>query len=201
MEPYKCRQMPGEDVTDTDTADPSPSPSPSSCDTGCSPQDWKCAVLCKHNELRAKHSASPLTWDEGLAESSQRLADQCQLAHSTGRNYGENVAGMPGSINTTTPTIGDIRDLTNAVQLWYNEQTIYANKSQTGAPFVQWGHFTQVVWKDTTNVGCAYKSCLEQNNMYPGTNRKINGIFVCQYTPPGNFAGRYESNVQANPSS
>jgi hypothetical protein len=51
------------------------------------------------------------------------------------------------------------------------------------------GHFTQVVWKATTKVGCAWntRSC------------KSNGMnfykFVCEYEAPGNFKDRFKENV------
>jgi hypothetical protein len=39
------------------------------------------------------------------------------------------------------------------------------------------GHFTQLVWKDTTNLGC-------------GLNTRCGmAIYVCQYAPAGNVMG------------
>ncbi|KAM0899056.1 hypothetical protein ACQ4PT_021543 [Festuca glaucescens] len=41
------------------------------------------------------------------------------------------------------------------------------------------GHYTQIVWRGTTKVGCAMASCAGGK----GT------IAVCKYNPPGNYVG------------
>ena len=42
------------------------------------------------------------------------------------------------------------------------------------------GHYTQVVWRDSTAIGCARVDC---NNG--------GGVFItCNYNPPGNYVGR-----------
>lgn len=46
------------------------------------------------------------------------------------------------------------------------------------------GHFTQVVWKDTKEVGCATRQC-----------GGIGTYVVCEYNTPGNFQGRFQQNV------
>ena len=40
------------------------------------------------------------------------------------------------------------------------------------------GHYTQLVWKNTTEVGCAKVTCGNQT------------IWVCNYNPPGNYVGQ-----------
>ena len=51
------------------------------------------------------------------------------------------------------------------------------------------GHFTQVVWAGTENLGCAVSTCPEGG---PDPGRKI---YVCNYDPPGNWRGEFEANV------
>jgi pathogenesis-related protein 1 len=40
------------------------------------------------------------------------------------------------------------------------------------------GHYTQLVWRDTKEVGCAVAR---------GGNREV---WVCDYSPPGNYGGK-----------
>jgi hypothetical protein len=45
------------------------------------------------------------------------------------------------------------------------------------------GHFTQVVWRQTTQLGCGVSTCRGMD------------IWVCEYDPPGNVQGHYRQNV------
>ena len=47
------------------------------------------------------------------------------------------------------------------------------------------GHFTQLVWKSTTKLGCASSQASESGNWY----------VVCNYEKPGNMLGDFENNV------
>ena len=66
--------------------------------------------------------------------------------------------------------------------MWYDEVAMY-NFTQPGFSSAT-GHFTQVVWKATTKVGCA---------IVISSKGKVIG--VCHYTSSGNVAGQYKSNV------
>ena len=65
---------------------------------------------------------------------------------------------------------------------WYNELDLYnfRNPGFSGAT----GHFTQVVWKGSTGLGCAVTRCNAEGPIY-----------VCHYTPAGNYVGQFEENV------
>ena len=39
------------------------------------------------------------------------------------------------------------------------------------------GHYTQIVWRKTTHIGCASAQCSGSN------------VVVCRYDPPGNYIG------------
>lgn len=129
-----------------------------------------------HNRVRAKHCAPPLTWSKKLADIAQKWANTlrdkgCVFGHSPGAKYGENLAaGTQGAL-----------DPTSTVDMWYDEIKLY--KFPNGGFSMQTGHFTQVVWRSTQQVGCGHVTC------------KGNDIYVCNYDPPGNWEGQYKNQV------
>ncbi|KIY97556.1 Protein PRY1 [Monoraphidium neglectum] len=126
------------------------------------------AVLQRHNELRARHGAAPLSWDAPLAAQAQGYADGCPNGHSGMSGVGENLAWGYSSFE-------------EAVNAWYNEVSSYDYNAATFSGAT--GHFTQVVWKGTTKLGCGSN---------PSCGMKT---YVCQYTPPGNVMGEFADNV------
>jgi uncharacterized protein YkwD len=128
-----------------------------------------------HNRFRAKHCAAALTWSTKLAEVAQRWANAlrdrgCQFGHSNG-SYGENLAA--GTSGTLDPG--------SVVKMWYDEIAEY--RFPDGGFSMKTGHFTQVVWRGTKQVGCGRSQC------------KGMDIYVCEYAPPGNWEGQYRENV------
>jgi uncharacterized protein YkwD len=128
-----------------------------------------------HNRVRAKHCASPLTWSAKLAQVAQRWAGAlrdkgCAFGHSNG-SFGENLAA--GTSGTLDPAA--------VVAMWYDEVAQY--RFPNGGFSMKTGHFTQVVWRGTTQVGCGKSQC---NGM---------DIWVCEYDPAGNWEGQYRDNV------
>jgi uncharacterized protein YkwD len=128
-----------------------------------------------HNRVRAKHCAGPLTWSPKLAAVAQKWADSlrdqgCKFGHSGGQ-YGENLAA--GSEGLLDPEA--------TVKMWYDEISKY--RFPDGGFSMETGHFTQVVWRGTTQVGCGHSSC------------NGNDIWVCNYDPAGNWEGQYRENV------
>ena len=133
------------------------------------------ALVDAHNRVRAKHCAGPLAWSPKLAQVAQQwansLRDQgCAFGHSNGA-YGENLAA--GSTGLLDPE--------GVVKMWYDEIAQY--KFSGGGFSMKTGHFTQVVWRSTTHVGCGHSRC------------KGMDIWVCEYDPPGNWEGQYRDNV------
>ena len=128
----------------TTTSQAAATSSASSSDSDLS--DFASSVLAEHNKKRALHKDTPaLSWSDTLASYAQDYADNydCSgtLTHSGGP-YGENLAlGYDGPA---------------AVDAWYNEISNY-DFSNPGFSS-NTGHFTQVVWKSTTQVGCGIKT-------------------------------------------
>ena len=129
-----------------------------------------------HNTQRAKHGAPAVRWNASIASVAQQWAEtnarENRMYHRQPSKYGENIYWMSGG--TVTAAM--------AVNAWYGEVSQYnfAKPGFSGAT----GHFTQVVWKGTTEIGCG-----QARDAKGGT------YVVCNYNPPGNFTGRFPENV------
>ncbi|EGV62663.1 sterol-binding protein [Yamadazyma tenuis] len=131
------------------------------------------SILASHNQYRADHNVAALTWNNAAYQYAQNNADNydCSgvLTHTHGQ-YGENLAA-------------GFKTGSAAVDAWYAEGSTYDYSSAN-----TYDHFTQVVWKGSTSVGCAYKDCSAENW----------GLYVvCEYDPPGNVIGENSENVLA----
>jgi hypothetical protein len=107
--------------------------------------------------------------------------------------YGQNLAswGSTGDIDSLK-TKAAAQGVTNQ---WYNdEMNNWSSYGQDNPPSSQaldsFGHFTQLVWKSSTKIGCATVKC------GAGTVLSMPSWYtVCNYNPPGNFGGEYGDNV------
>ncbi|KAJ9663876.1 hypothetical protein H2198_000636 [Neophaeococcomyces mojaviensis] len=146
-------------------------------------------ILEQHNLHRKNHSAPDLAWDDDLANIAAEIASSCQYAHNVsagGGGYGQNIgAGAPeNEIN---------KMITN--QMYNDEIMFYPSygKEPDMSKFEVWGHFSQIVWKDTTHVGCFTQYC---SKGLGGVGSNVSPYFtVCNYKPVGNFGGQYAANV------
>lgn len=57
------------------------------------------------------------------------------------------------------------------------------------------GHFSQLVWRETTSVGCARFECNGETADGDEENAAPGWYVVCEYYPPGNVQGRFDENV------
>ncbi|MBW0479538.1 hypothetical protein O181_019253 [Austropuccinia psidii MF-1] len=138
-------------------------------------QTW----LQEHNKYRSQYGVVPLQWSEALVASSQRLTDRCVWHHTPNNPFGENIAVGQTSI---AQTLDD----------WVNgpdEKDAYTPSNPI------YSHFTQVIWKDTTEVGCSITTC----ETVSGANLPQSPVkfWACNYNPPGNVIGQFPENVKA----
>ncbi|KAK3672875.1 hypothetical protein LTR78_007228 [Recurvomyces mirabilis] len=170
---------------------PASSAAPSSTTSG-DLTSYSGVAVAHHNLHRANHSADPLEWDAGLASTAQTIADTCVYAHSMdvdNGGYGQNIAAgvEPANISAI------ITDLFyNGEVGWY--QDLYTQKQPDMTNFEHWGHFSQIVWKGTTHVGCATTDCSKGGLANVGSN-VVPYFTVCNYKGPGNYANEYGDNV------
>ncbi len=139
------------------------------------------AILSSHNQWRSKTGVPALKWSNDLTVSAKKWADQlaqsgCKMKHSTGA-HGENIY-WAGAAQRTDGT-SSMQNITeqNVVDAWGNEvqDYEYASNSCHGVC----GHYTQVVWKNTSEVGCGMAVCSDKAQLW-----------VCQYTSRGNMVGQ-----------
>lgn len=131
--------------------------------------------LAAHNRYRKLHGVSSLVWSGKIAAAALAYAETCPSAHSDSR-YGENLAWASSDIG-----IG------RAVEMWYEEEALYDYEDPGYIRGT--GHFTQIVWKETAEIGCAHVSGCESEKSLRAN------VWVCQYSPPGNFRRRFSENV------
>ncbi|XP_055920675.1 uncharacterized protein LOC129952215 [Eupeodes corollae] len=124
----------------------------------------KCLRL--HNQYRKMHGVPPLVHNEFLAQVAKEWAEHLALKdafyHRPDNEYGENLYYTEGMSCSAKM----------AVKSWYDEIDLYDYNNPKFSREV--GHFTQLVWKDTREVGT-------------GVAQIGNKVWVCcNYHPPGN---------------
>ncbi|WIA39843.1 hypothetical protein OEZ86_013292 [Tetradesmus obliquus] len=140
-------------------------------------------IVAEHNKMRAEHGVGPLMWDDTLAQSAAIITNQCNFSHDPTLPVGENLAAAIRS------SITEEEALERAITSWNGEEALY-DYSKPGFDGAT-GHFTQVVWKDSTNIGCATTFCNGNFWVEPafGITSKVAWMTVCHYLPPGNAGG------------
>lgn len=143
-----------------------------------------------HNKIRAKHNVAPLHWSSKLAKHAQQWADylakkkNCAMIHRPRsgkykRIYGENIFWASpvrmGNGRKKVQSVSPVR----VVSAWAGEEKYYSHKNNRCKTGKVCGHYTQIVWRKTTQVGCG---------MAIGSNAAQ--IWVCNYNPPGNVIGQ-----------
>ncbi|CAJ0584638.1 unnamed protein product, partial [Mesorhabditis spiculigera] len=148
-------------------------------------------VLQWHNQLRsslakgnepdgAGGNAPPakrmtkMTYSCVAEKTAHEWGAQCNYDHSTNRNNtGENL--YMSSDNVQDPAAA----LTAASQLWWKELVQYGVGPDVNLTDAVWergvGHYTQMAWQETTQVGCGWIHCPTFTYV------------VCQYKPAGNY--------------
>lgn len=158
--------------------------------SGESPFDlttFRQSILIEHNVYRFIHHAAKLTASNSLHQSAQDWADHLAkkeiFEHSDNSQVGENIYVLSGQeLSANAKTLAK-----DVVKSWYSEVANY-NYSKPGFSDST-GHFTQVIWKNTTQLGCG--------SARGATDLQGKSAFyvVCQYSPAGNNSKQFATNV------
>jgi hypothetical protein len=148
-------------------------------------------VLNLHNRERAEVKTPPLTWSDSLAAEAQNWANHlstlgivcspqgCKPSPTHGA-ANENIAleiTLPAELGSNSPV--------DLAQKWANEKVAYNAGQRSGLGI---GHYTAMVWKTTTQVGCGFAPGAVPDEVTlsgGGTD-----FLVCRYSPPGNIPGQ-----------
>lgn len=127
-------------------------------------------MIAAHNAIRARAGTQPLKWSASLAAHAQSWADHLLstglFLHTPNPMWGENLFEIRGGSATPSDVVSD----------WASESGDYDYATNTCRSVC--GHYTQLVWRDTREVGCAV------------ARNSSREVWVCEYNPPGNIIGR-----------
>jgi len=136
-------------------------------------------AMAIHDEARRTYHVTPLAWSDTLAADAlvhaRAMARSGVFAHDT-----QVERSVPQGENLSMGTRGAY-SYGELVRFWADERVDFRagrfpDISRTGN-WMRVGHYTQMVWPETREVGCAFAS--NANHDY----------LVCRYLPAGNVVG------------
>ncbi|VDO01480.1 unnamed protein product [Rodentolepis nana] len=109
-----------------------------------------------------------LAWDDELARMAQEYASTCHLYHNP------NEERETEKFHSVGQSIGVSTSLEQCVTNWFNEHVNYDYSSNICRDFIC-GHYAQLVWANTTDVGCGWHKCTY--------DKALQFYLVCHYAP------------------
>uniref|UniRef100_K3WS52 SCP domain-containing protein n=1 Tax=Globisporangium ultimum (strain ATCC 200006 / CBS 805.95 / DAOM BR144) TaxID=431595 RepID=K3WS52_GLOUD len=159
-EPVQTTTTPAQDVTVTPATD-------SSVQTNGDDVD-PVTCLAAHNKVRAAVGVPALTWDASLAAKgvswAQHMEDLNFFDHNT-----------PGQDDSQMNNLYSGTSCLDAVAAFESEKSMFpADHIVREENYIDYGHYSMMVWRTTTRVGCGR-----------GATKNL----VCYYEEPGNVVG------------
>jgi hypothetical protein len=149
-------------------------------------------MVYAHNVVRGAATPYPVpalaavSWNAALETTAQTWANNCTYAHSLTPGVGESIyafASIPDPVPRPPPS--------SPVLAWDAERVYYNYATNVCSPPPipgTCGHYTQLVWRSSTSIGCGIKYC-EVNSPFGGGFPHW-WFWVCQYSPAGNVGGQ-----------
>jgi pathogenesis-related protein 1 len=143
-----------------------------------------------HNQIRTKLSVSDLTWSDNLAGYAQIWANhlatenECKIKHRPqsgeyAQRYGENIYWSSALMWSNDTREVQATTSKQVVTSWADEEKDYNYANNSCKSGAMCGHYTQVVWRSSKQVGCAAAICPDKGQ-----------IWLCNYDPAGNYVGQ-----------
>ncbi|KAF3220343.1 hypothetical protein TWF679_009717 [Orbilia oligospora] len=138
--------------------------------------EYRDAILRVHNEVRAAHDVPAMRWSRDLVNYAMANTPSCQ-------SYGHTRTLQQDGIGENI-LYGQQKPEQMVRELWYDKELRLYDFNRQGFSGAT-GHFTQMIWKGTTEVGCMVRKCTY-------------GTYVkCDYRGKGNIIGQFEQNCKA----
>jgi hypothetical protein len=141
------------------------------------PRQIQARILAAHNIARAEVGVPPMRWDNRLANDAEQWA--WHLAQiNTMMHWGSE--GEPPNHEGENLWMGGrgYYSVEQMVGLWTAEESAFRHTRHWEDNFHNVGHYTQMVWRSSTRVGCAIASNAQSD------------FLVCRYAPQGNVLGQ-----------
>ncbi|HEY2515464.1 MAG TPA: RICIN domain-containing protein [Polyangiaceae bacterium] len=145
--------------------------------------DW----LTPMNAARAAVGEAPFTWDPIAAQVAQSWASQCSWGHNPSAGSEYSALGGSGGLGEDVAAGAPSQSVSDAVASWVSEGQYYDHATNSCAAGQECGHYTQIVWKNSTAVGCAKVHCTTGSPF--GAGFPTWDMSVCDFNPPGNYVG------------
>jgi len=135
-----------------------------------------------HNAWRTRAGVLPLRWAADLVAQAQNRAIElarrgCALEHGPlPDDVGENLYRASALHRDVGGDELYVVSPAQVVYAWGAESADYSSASGSCAPNRQCGHYTQIVWPSTEEVGCGMAVC-----------PSLAQVWVCRYRPRGNI--------------
>lgn len=146
-------------------------------------EDFAESVHKKVNEYRKKHGVNKLKLNKEMnkyaKEWAKKLAADEKMSHRPDNKYGENVFCL-SSNSKTFKVKGD-----EVVDKWYSEISDHQFGEEPKGTILKTGHFTQLVWKDTKQMGVGKARSAAGTKVF----------VVANFDPQGNWMGQFSEQV------
>ncbi len=136
-------------------------------------------LLASHNRERASVGLTPMDWNPKLADAAREWSDH--LAQTGKFEHSPDEAGQPRHGENLWAGTAGYYQAEAMVGLWLDEKQhfvpgTFPHSSTTGS-VSDVSHYTQIIWEDTLEVGCAI------------SHGEVEDVLVCRYARPGNIYG------------
>jgi uncharacterized protein YkwD len=147
-----------------------------------------------HNSARSDVGVTnKMRWSANIAKDAKIYADilarSGEFEHDPRNQKPQNGGGYANgtygeNLYSYRRSDGKVPTYSMAVEKWLSEKSLYDQEPITSEGADIYGHYTQIVWSNTTKVGCA-------RSQYKTGEFKDGYVVVCKYQTLGNYIGQY----------